>query len=135
MRESGLNTSLYSRKIHMRFFPSEAYHRTLTLAICQVLWLGVSACSGDTADDSNVDVELDADQGSGEGDTVPAVPPDCEDPCELVFQNINFERPSNFAQITLVNRQTQPIDVIGIRLENSSTATGFTRSTGQMLVN
>lgn len=60
---------------------------------------------------------------------------ECETPCELSFNGIDVERPSNFAQISLLNDGLAPIEIISIRLENSSPYIGFTRSTGESIEN
>jgi hypothetical protein len=59
----------------------------------------------------------------------------CETPCELSFNGIDVERPSNFAQITLLNDGLAPIEIVSIRLEGTSPYVGFTRSTGESIEN
>jgi hypothetical protein len=58
---------------------------------------------------------------------------ECETPCELSFNGIDVERPSNFAQISLLNDGLAPIEIISIRLENTSPYIGFSRSTGRSI--
>jgi len=59
----------------------------------------------------------------------------CETPCELAFRGIDVERPNNFAQLTLLNDGLAPIEILSIRLKDTSPYIGFSRSTGQNLEN